>query len=133
MPINWILGHKPQHFIPLISSLCSAQDPSFLSSLCCYKPLLARKSLFSFVIRWKSSSSSSSFFVFFNGPSFVIFFNYICLIWSEKYILKVEFWSTKHQATLICYQKPLGTNIDLNFFFFLPIKKNFRSCMLCSC
>ena len=47
----------------------------------------------------------------------IFFINFICLIWSEKYILKVEFWSTKHQATLICYQKPLGTNIDLNFFF----------------
>ena len=118
MPINWILGHKPQHFIPLISSLCSAQALSFLSSPCCYKPLLARKSLFSFVIRWKSSSSSSSFFVFFNGPSSVIFFfNYICLIWFEKYILKVEFWSTKHQTTLICYQKPLGTNIDLIYIY----------------
>ena len=39
-----------------------------------------RKSLFSFVIRWKPSSSSSSFFVFFNGPSSVIFlFYFICL------------------------------------------------------
>ena len=46
------------------------------------------------------------------------FINFICLIWSEKYILKVEFWSTKHQATLICYQKPLGTNTDLFFLFF---------------
>ena len=80
------------------SSFCSTQAPSFLSSPCYYKPLLECKSLFSFVIRWKSSSSSSSFFVFVNEPSFVIFilFYFICLIWSEKYILKVEFWSTKH-------------------------------------
>ena len=42
--------------------------------------------------------------------------------------MKVEFWSTKHQATSICYQKPPGTNTDLNFFFFfLPSwKKNFQ-------
>ena len=53
----------------------------------------------------------------------IFFINFICLIWSEKYILKVEFWSTKHQATLICYQKPLGTNTDL-FFFFFTYKKN---------
>ena len=90
------------------SSLCSAQASSFLSSPFCYKPLLARKSLFSFVIRWKSSSSSS-FFVFFNGPFSVIYFYFyfIFLIWSEKYILKVEFWSTKHQATLIYYKKKI--------------------------
>ena len=66
------------------------------------------------------------------------FKNFICLIWFEKYILKVVFWSTKHQVTLICYQKPLGTNTNLNFFiyfilFFTYQKKNFRSCMLCSC
>ena len=85
------------------------------------------KSLFSFVIRWKSSSSSSSFFVFVNEPSFVIFilFYFICLIWSEKYILKVEFWSTKHQATPICSQKPPGTNIDLKIYIYIYFTKLF--------
>ena len=71
------------------SSLCSAQASSFLSSTCCYKPLLARKSLFSFVICWKSSSSSS-FFVFFNGPFSVIYFylsNLICEIHFEGRVL----------------------------------------------
>ena len=118
-------SHAQPHSSHLISLLCAKPAPSRLSSLlsalpssCCYKPLLAHKSLFSFVIRWKSSSFSSSFFVFFNGHSSVIFFfKFYLSNLIKKYILKVEFWSTKHQATLICYQKPLGTNIDLNFFF----------------
>ena len=37
--------------------------------------------------------------------------------------MNVEFWSTKHQATLICYQKPPGSNTDLNFFFFFTYQK----------
>ena len=119
------------HSSHLISLSCAKPAPSRLSSLlsalpslCCYKPLLACKSFFSFVIRWKSSSSSSSFFVFFNRHSSVFFYYYfIYLIWSEKYILKVNFWLTKHQATSICYQKPPGTNTDLNFFFFTYKKK----------
>ena len=58
------------------------------------------------------SSSSST------GLPLYFFFYFIFLIWSKKYILKVEFWSTKHQAILICYQKPQSTNTDLIFFFF---------------
>ena len=148
MGVGWQLPNFPSnahvfryaqclHSSHLISLLCAKPAPSRLSSLfsalpspCCYKPLLVRKSLFSFVIRWKSSFSCSSFFVFFNGSSsvicfFIFFLKFICLIWFEKYVLKVEFWSTKHQATLIYYQKSPGTNTDLFFFFFYLKKKNF--------
>ena len=39
------------HSSHLISLLCAKPAPSFLSSSCCYKPLLAHKSPFSFVTR----------------------------------------------------------------------------------
>ena len=125
MPINWILGHKPQHFIPLISSLCSAQAPSFLSSPCCYKPLLTRKSLFSFVIRWKSSSSSSSFFVFFIGHSsvFLLLLFYLSnLIWEIHFKGKVLINKTPNNIDLLPKTTRYQHWSDF-FFFFLPIKK----------
>ena len=88
--------HTVPHSSHLISLLYAKLAPSCLSSLlsallssCCYKPLLVRKSLFSFVICWKSSSSSS-FFVFFNGPFSVIYFylsNLICEIHFEGRVL----------------------------------------------
>ena len=132
-----------------LSSHCSALCPEAhsclsslllaLPSLCCYKPLHG-KSLSFLLSSVESSSSSSSFFVFFNAHSFLFlfFFKFYLsnLIWEIH--LKVEFWSIKHQATLICYQKPPGTNTDLNYlfifftyqiFYFLFF---FRSCMLCS-
>ena len=65
--IHFTLGHISslrKLLLPLISVLL--QDHHSLP--------FKRKSLFSFVIRWKPSSSSSSFFVFFNEPSSVIFF-----------------------------------------------------------
>ena len=76
---------------PPISFLCSALSVVSLSALSSVE----------------SSSSSSSFFRLLQRALILFFFFffkfYFCLIWYEKYILKVEIWSTKHQATLICW------------------------------
>ena len=130
------------HSSHLISLSCAKPAPSRLSSLlsalpspCYYKPLLACKSFFSFVIRWKSSSSSSSFFVFFNRHSsvfFLLLFYLSNLIWEIHFKGKVLINKTPSNIDLL----PKTTRYQHwseFFFFFLPIKKKFRSCMLCSC
>ena len=112
--INGFTSHAA--LIPLISSLCSIlklwSSTPLISSLLC--PLHAATSLSVVSHPW-------IFFIFFFflrllQRALICIFFFLCQIWSEKYILKVEIWSTKHQATLICYQKPPSTNTDLNFF-----------------
>ena len=130
-----VLSYLKPHTPHLISSLYSpfarsSSHASHLFSLLCPlrgKSLCSVIRLIFFLFFFFLSSSSST------RTDLVLF--YFCLIWYEKYVLKVEIWSTKHQATLICYQKPPGTNTDLNFFFFFIEcgKFFFRSCMLCSC
>ena len=119
-------SHAQPHSSHLISLLCAKPSPSRLSSLlsappssCCYKPLLAHKSLFSFVIRWKSSSSSSSFFVFFNDHSFVIFF--------FKFYLSNLIWEIHFEGRVLINKTPSNTDLLpkttkyqhwFDFFFF---------------
>ena len=77
--VHSTLGHLSslhKLLLPLISVLL--QDHHSLPFKC--------KSLFSFVIRW-TSSSSSSFFVFFNGPSSVIFYR---SVWIKLILLKLK-------------------------------------------
>ena len=128
LPFN--KGSSESHTVPhsshLISLLYAKPAPSCLSSLlsalpspCCYKPLLVRKSLFSFVIRWKSSSSSSSFFVFFNDHSFVIFF--------LKFYLSNLIWEIHFEGRVLINKTPSNTDLLpkttkyqhwFDFFFF---------------
>ena len=111
-------------YIPLwvISLLCASSF--FLSSPCCYKVIslpFKRKSLFSFVIRWKSSS----FFVFFNGPSSVFFFFLSNLIWEIHFEGRVLINKTPSNIDLL----PKTTRYQhlsefLFLFFYLKKKKN---------
>ena len=82
--------------------------PEQISSLCCY-PLCAAAGY--------SSSSSFSFFLFF----FLLFSIFILFYLSyisdlRKIFWRLSFWSTKYQATLICYQKPSGTVTESKIF-----------------
>ena len=129
--LQMLMSSEIAQCIRLWSSLCSAQAPSFLSSSCCYKVIslpFKRKSLFSFVIYWKSSSSSSSFFIFFNGPSFVILFYFISfylsnLIWEIHFEGRDSINKTPSNTDLL--PKPPSTNTDLKFLFYQAEKKKF--------
>ena len=123
---NSFLSHWP-------SSLCSSRrtpsPPCLPASLdfCALLCALLRDKLLPLLLL--------SFFVFFNAILIFFFFNF-CLIWSEKYVLKVEicYQNTKqHWSATKNHQVPTNSEafIFINFFFFTECgKKIFRSCML---
>ena len=121
-----------QFIIPLISSLCSAQSQlphtSHLFSQLC--PLHAATSLSVVKVSLFFSSSSSSFCLLQWEFLCIFFFNFICLIWFEKYILNESFdqQNTKqHRSATKNHQVPTL----IWFFFFFYLSKFFFSDLAC--
>ena len=119
-----------------LSALHSARNSSHASHLCAQLCPLRGKSLCS-IIRlnfflfffFLSSSSSTRFWSCF---FFFFFFKfYFCLIWSEKYVLKVEIcYQNTKQHWFATKNHQVQTNSEAFFFFTECGKKIFRSCML---
>ena len=111
-----------QAFPCYYNPLCAAADKS-LSCLCHPSPIFFH--FFFFLLLLLLLLLCIYIYIY------IFFLNFIYVyIWFEKNILKVEFLINKHQATLICYQKPPGTNRDSEIFV-----ENFQifACFICSC
>ena len=99
-----------------------------ISTLCSALYSVVSFFLFFFFLSSSSSTRFWSFFFFFKF--------YFCLIWSEKYVLKVEicYQNTKqHWSATKNHQVPTNSEafIFIIIFFFTECgKKIFRSCML---
>ena len=124
--------------IPLISSLSSAlclEAYSCLSSLlsalpspCCYKPLHG-KSLSFLLSSVESSSSSSSMRI----PLYFFYKFYLSNLIREIHFEGRVLINKTPSNTDLLPKTTRYQHLSEIIYLFLPIKKKFKSCMLCSC